>query len=54
MSLTHQITQNILEIHLKDEIVYAVHLDFSIIEGSPDFLETSFVATGPFLIAAFS
>ena len=54
MSLTHQITQNILEIYLKDEIVYAVHLDFSIIEGSPDFSETSFVATGPFLIAAFS
>ena len=37
-SLTPQITQNILQIHLKVEIMYAIHLDFSIIEGSPDFL----------------
>ena len=53
MSLTPQITQNLLEIYLKDEIVYTVHFDFSIFEGSPDFSEISRVATGPFLISAF-
>ena len=53
MSLTPQITQNLLEIYLKDEIVYTVHFDFSIVEGSPHFYEISRVATGPFLISAF-
>ena len=54
MSLTPQITQYILQINFNVEIIYAVHLDFSITEGSPNFSATSCVATGPFLTAPFS
>ena len=54
MSLTPQITQYILQINFNVEIIYAVHLDFSITEGSPNFSATCCVATGPFLTAAFT